>query len=526
MQASIRRTAGRALTPAALALAVVAAPGTAQRAAVPAARTPDVAALDAYFAKAREDWGVPGMAVAIVKDGKVVLAKGYGVRELGKPDPVDEHTLFAIASNTKAFTATALATLVDEGKLSWDDRVQKHLPWFQLYDPFVSQDIRVRDLLSHRSGLGTFSGDLLWYGTTYSPEEIARRIRYLEPAGQYRGSYGYSNVAFVTAGLLIPTLTARSWIDYVSARILRPIGMTETVASVDSLPRRRDVATPHARWRGQTIPIPWYDWDNMVAAGGIISSAHDMARWLELLLGGGERDGVRVVSAERLRELWTPQISFEVSAASERRFPSTHFRGYGMAFTLNDYLGRKIVGHTGGYDGMYSRVVLVPEERLGMVVLTNSTTNISTPLVYRVLDAYLGGPERDWSTEMLAEARAADSAEAARRDSIVGKPAPGAKPTLPLQAYAGTYTSDLYGDATVAVENGRLVLRLLPNPDLVADLRPRGGDAFILEWRRRFPFFDRGVATFVPNDVGTPTELRLNVPNQDFWFEELKLRRK
>lgn len=486
----------------------------------------DVGRLDAYIAEAQQAWPVPGLAVAIVKDGEIVLEKGYGVRELGGAEPVDAHTLFAIASNSKAFTAAALAMLVDEGRLSWDDPVRKHLPYFELYDPYVSAEMRVRDLLSHRSGLGTFSGDLLWYGTTYSPEEVVRRARYLPAAGPFRAHYGYSNLMFVAAGEVVAAVTGQSWPDFVEARILEPLGMERTVTSVRALEGLDNVATPHRPAPGEIRPLPWYNWDAMAAAGGLISSVHDMAQWLQLQLGRGALGGQRLFSEEASHAMWTVHTPIPVSAASMHRYPSTHFRGYGLGWVLNDYLGRKIVGHSGGYDGMYSLVTLVPEENLGVVILTNSMTGIAPAISYRILDAYLGGDERDWSAEMLAEDSTGRAQFWDRIARIERERVPGTKPSLDPDAYAGTYGGPMYGDATVTLEDGRLVLRLLPNKDLVADLSHLHYDTFLLDWRDEFAWFDKGTVQFVLDASGRVTGMKIDVPNDDFWFQELAFERK
>jgi CubicO group peptidase (beta-lactamase class C family) len=493
----------------------------------PAATLPDLRELDRAIAEARVAWGVPGLAVAIVDDGEVVLARGYGVRELGGAEPIGEHTLFAIASNTKAFTAAALAILVDEGALSWDDRVRDHLPWFDLYDPYVSSEMRVRDLLSHRSGLGTFSGDLLWYGTGYSAEEVVRRAAELDPAGPFRASYGYSNLMFIAAGLLVPAVTGESWRDFVRTRILEPLGMERTVTSVDSLPRRGDVATPHGfDWDGELRAYPWYDWEAMTAAGGIVSSVSEMARWLELQLGRGEIEGRRIWSAEAAEEMWALHTPQAVGASTRERYPSTHFRGYGLGWALMDYRGRKVLSHGGGYDGMFSRVVVVPEEGLGVVILTNAMTSVQTALGYHILDAYLGGQDRDWSALSLDEWRSAHAAERERRHAAVRRGVEGTSPSLALGGYAGTYMSELYGDVEVALEDGGLVLRMVPAPDLVADLVHLQHDTFVLTWRRDFPWFGKGTARFGLDAAGRASELALDVPNEDFWFTELELRRR
>lgn len=493
---------------------------------VAAAQDVDVAALDAYFAKAQMDWPVPGFSVAIVKDGKIVLEKGYGVRDVRMQGDVDEHTLYAIASNSKAFTAAALAQQVDAGHLSWDDRVVDYLPWFQLYDPYVTQDMRIRDLLSHRSGLGTFSGDLLWYGTGYTAEEIVRRVRYLPQAYPFRAGYGYSNLMFVTAGEVLRSVTGLDWHEYVRANFFQPLGMDRSITSTMELPMRDNVATPHKYDRGESVPIEWYNWDAMGAAGGVISSVHDMAQWLMAQLGGGELHGTRVFSEASQREMWTVHNPFAVSPGFQKRYPSTHFRGYGLGWSLADYKGRKVMSHGGGYDGMYSQVALVPEEGLGIVVLTNGMTGVASPLVYRVLDAYLGGTTGDWSGAALPGWLQSRERFEARQDAFEKNRIPGTSPSLPLEAYTGTYGGDLYGDATVTEENGHLVLRLLPNDDLVADLEHLHLDTFLIRWRETFAWFGKGAATFVLDAAGEAVEIKLDVPNDDLWFYELEFKRK
>ena len=505
-----------------LAVIAVASPG-----AVAASQSAvDVQALDVYFAHAQRDWGVPGMAVAIVKDGEVVLAEGYGVRDMDDGGEVDENTMFAIASNSKAFTSAALAMLVGEGKMSWSDPVTKFLPNFQVYDPFVSAQMRVYDLLSHRSGLGSFSGDLLWYASGYDADEVLRRARYVPQAGPFRASYGYSNLMFIAAGQLIPAVTGQNWSDFVRERIFEPLGMERTVASTSELDRFENVATPHAEPEGELRTYPWRGWDAMAAGGGIISSVADMARWMTLQLNRGEIDGTRLFSEEESRTMWTPLTSMAVSAGSEMRYPSTHFRAYGMGWSLMDYLGRRIVSHGGAYDGMYSRVVLVPEEGLGLVILTNSTTGISSALMYRFLDAYLGGQERDWAGDNLAGEKRGKSAFVDRQEKIWEGRVPNTQPSLSLGSYAGTYGGSMYGDATVTLEAGGLVLQFLPSPELVGDLKHLHYDTFVVEWRSDFPWFGIGTVQFVLDAAASVAEMKVEVPNDDFWFYELEFKRK
>lgn len=483
-------------------------------------------AFDAYIAKGMEDWQVPGMAVAVVHKDKVVFSKGYGVRELGGDAPVDTATVFAIASNTKAFTAALLAMAVDEGKLAWDDPVEKYLPWLELQDPLASQDLRVRDLLCHRSGLGTFSGDLLWYGTPYSPEEILRRAKHLKPAGLFRAHYGYSNLMFLAAGEVVRVVHGMPWTDAVRTRILEPLEMRRAVTSVRDLVTLGNVATPHKTMLEGSQPIPWMNWDGMAAAGGIIASVDDITRWLRLQLGKGEiPGGPRLFSANASREMWQAQIAIPVSAGASQRFPSLHFSAYGLGWSLSDYQGRKLVAHGGGYDGMFSQVMLVPEEDFGIVVLSNSMTSLPDSIVFRAVDTLLGCEPRDWSQENLARFKKARQDFRSRIDRAITPVAPGTQPSHEPAAYAGTFRDPLYGDVTITAESKGLVLRCEPNPQLIADLSHLHYDTYVIHWREPSAWFDEGTAHFVADAKGVFTRLQLDVPNDDLWFHELDLRR-
>lgn len=499
---------------------------TAAVAATTRAQTADLAELDRYFAESGDAFRVPGFAVAIVKDDRVVFAKGYGVREIDRPARVDENTLFAIASNTKAFTAAALAVLVDEGRIRWDDRVVDYLPYFRLYDPWVTQEVRIYDLLSHRSGLGTFSGDLLWYGTPYDAAEVVRRARFLEPAGQFRADYGYSNLMFIAAGEIIPAVTENNWSQFVRQRFLEPLGMANTVTSTGDLGRFDNVATPHRQKDGEIVELEWYNWDAMAAAGGIISSVRDMSRWLRLQLNHGVWDGDTIFSQEAQRRMWTPHISYVVDGESEELYPTTHFRGYGLGWGLMDYRGRKVMSHGGGYDGMFSRVALVPDENLGIVVLTNSMTNLPVAVTYTILDAYLGGEQADWTAHFLERAEHARERRAERRAKFAAERVEDTSPSLQLADYTGTYGGPMYGDATVTLEDGHLAVSFLPNPDLVGDLTHHHFDTFVVEWRRTFAWFDEGTVQFILDPSGDVLEMKVDVPNEDLWFYELEFKKR
>ncbi|HEV2864689.1 MAG TPA: serine hydrolase [Pyrinomonadaceae bacterium] len=483
--------------------------------------------IDEYAARAGRDWNVPGFAVAVVKDDKVVFAKGYGVRELGKPEAVDKDTLFAIASNTKAFTSAALATLVDEGKLKWDDPVTKYLPYFQLYDAYATREMTVRDLVSHRSGLATFGGDLLWFETTYPREEIIRRVRHLRPAYSFRSRYGYQNIMFLAAGEIVPAVTGKSWDDYVREKFFAPLRMTRTTTSHKQLLQTPNIATPHNELRGKLRVIHYDDVDNAGGAAAISSSVADMAQWLRLQLGRGAYEGRAIFSPRQSREMWTPHtVVGGVSEAAERFNPTAHFNLYGLGWFLGDYHGRKVVSHGGGLDGMISRVALMPEESLGLVVLTNSETPLSSVISNKIFDTFLGVPKRDWSADYLKRRDAGRAAEEAEEKKVEAARAANTKPSLPLEAYAGTYTGVMFGDAKVAVENGRLVVRLAPSPNFVGDLEHWHYDTFSIRWRDSIVYpFGRGFVTFNLDARGQVDEMKIDVPNPDFDFKELEFKR-
>jgi len=493
---------------------------------LPLLAQPDLDRLDAYIAKAREDWQVPGLAIAIVKDDRVLFAKGYGVCEMGKPDKVDENTLFAIASNTKAFTAAALAVLVDEQKLSWDDRVQKWLPYFELYDPYVSHDFRLRDLLCHRSGIRTFGGDLIWYGTPYSREEVVRRARFLKQAFAFRSGYGYSNIMFIAAGEVVAKAAERPWEEVIKERILGPLGMKRTVLSVKELAGMRNVATPHAEPEGQLRTFPWRDWNNTVPAGGIISSVADLSQWLRLQLGRGTLAGGRVFSERQSRVMWTPHVSFVSSQRSEELNPFVRMSGYGLGWQLGVYRGTPIAQHGGAYDGMVSQTALLPDKQAGVVVLTNSTTSLASLLAYKGLDACLAVDDRDWSGEELKRSKEEKRRKIEQQTRADSQRIPDTKPSQVLEKYAGMYGGPMYGDAEVKLENGNLVLVFLPNRELTGDLTHWHFDTFEVKWRSAFPWFGKGKVQFLLDNAGQVTELKVDVPNEDFWFDELEFKKK
>ena len=477
--------------------------------------------LKNYYENSRTEWEVPGLAVAIVKDGKIIFSEGFGVRDIEAGGEVNGETMFPIASNTKAFTAAALAILVDEGKISWNDKVTDYIPWFKLYDPYVTENITIRDLLTHRSGLATFSGDLLWYGTDYSREEIIRRARHLEPVYGFREQFGYSNVLYLTAGEIIPAVTGMSWDEFIKEKFFDPLEMDRSVTTTRKLDNYNNVATPHTTYQDKVIPIEYINWDNIAPAGAIISCVEDVSQWLMLQLNRGMYNDDTIFSPARSREMWAPNTVLGVSSFSEKQWPSMFFRSYGLGWSLSNYKGRKIVGHSGGYDGMISYSCLVPEEDLGFVILTNKNSGLYFPLVYKTLDVFLGGEQKDWSAFMLDLNLRGDSAASQARTEWEAARVTGTGPSLPLEDYTGTYGGDLYGNATVTLENGQLKLQLLPAEKFHAPLKHWHFNTFELVFPE-FPSLPPGTATFVLDAGGKVSEMKIDVPNPDFDFTELK----
>jgi CubicO group peptidase (beta-lactamase class C family) len=480
--------------------------------------------LDASVAASMKTFDVPGMAVAIVKDGKILVAKGYGVRKLGDPTPVDEFTMFGIGSNTKAFTTAALATLVDEHKLSWDDPVYQRLPGFVMYDPYVSHEMTIRDLLTHRSGMGLGEGDLLfWPHTTYSREDVIYKLRFMKPQSSFRSHYAYDNLLYMTAGQIIPAVTGTSWDDYIRQHIFAPLGMNHSNVSNTEFKPGDDYAFPHSRVDGKLQVIPFGLLDNAGPAGAINSCAADMAKWVQLELNRGKftgRDG-RLFSEDRSKEMWSGQTILPVGDPPPPLAGlKANFADYALGWGLRDYHGRKLIGHTGGVGGFVSRVMLVPEENLGVVILTNAEEGGAfDSILYHVLDFYFHLPAKDWVAAFKAvkDKEEADAAETMKKAE--GARAANSKPSLPLEKYAGIYNDAWYGPITIHMENGGLVISFDHTPDMIGDLQHWQYDTFKAHWRVRTT--EDAFITFALNPDGSIDSARMVAvsPLADFSFD-------
>lgn len=491
--------------------------------------------FDAYVESVRKQFDVPGIAVAIIQDGKVVLERGYGVREIGKPEKVDEHTLFAIASNTKAFTAASLEMLAEEGKLDMDDRVIDHLPWFRMSDAYVTREMRIRDLLAHRSGLGLGAGDLLfWPTTSYTNREVAERLKDVPLTGGFRAQYAYDNILFGVAQLVIEQVSGMSYEQFLRTRVFQPLGMEQTRFNSDALKPGDNVATGHAKADFKDLkPAPRMTWSNVAGAGGIYSSVHDMGKWMGMQLAGGtytDKDGrqQQLFTPKRQRDMWSMITPIPVSEPKIEtlKLAKPNYLGYGEGWMLSDYRGQKLVWHTGGWPGMVSRVTLVPDRKIGVVVLTSQEVGAAfNAVTMRALDAMLDAPKTDWLAGYAeAVAKSQENADESWQKHLAARDAKSG-PSLPLAKYAGTLRDPWYGDVVVSQEGGKLVLRFSKTAELVGDLSHWQHDTFIVRWRERWLNAD-AFLNFALTPDGEIREARMEAisPLTDFSFDFHDLR--
>lgn len=488
------------------------------------AQTKPPANLDDYVNQVKKKFEVPGLAIAIVKDGQVVFSKGYGIKKLGESDPVDDRTLFAIASNTKAFTATALALLVEEGKLEWDAPVIRYLPEFRLSDPYVTSEITIRDLLVHRSGLGLGAGDLLWWPpSTYDRKEIIRRLQFIPLSTSFRSTYAYDNVLYLVAGEVIEAVSRMNWEDFVSERILKKIGMTDSNVRHSLAGQGSNAATPHARIDGKVRVVSPFASDNTNPAGGINSSAQDMSKWLIVQLDSGRIAAEeRLFSAKTTKELWT-MVTPRKIADPPAELPELRkeFSGYALGFGVSDYRGHKMLSHTGGLPGYVSRVAMIPVKKLGVVVLTNQESSEAfDAITYFILDYYLKATGTDWLASYEKFAKRMESENIYKEQELMERRNRNSKPSLPLADYCGEYVDAWYGKMSITLDGGKLGMRFLATPSLIGYLEHYQYDTFICHWVDRELRADAFV-TFTLNPFGAVDHITMQPvsPATDFSFD-------
>lgn len=445
--------------------------------------------LDGYIMKGLKDWDIPGLSIVIVKEGKVIVMKGYGVQNVETQKPVNEHTLFMIASNTKLFTGSALALLEARGKISLNDKVTKYFPGYRLYDSTTTKLVTIRDLLTHRIGTKTFQGDFTFWNTKLNREEIMQRMRLLKPTQIFRQDYGYCNSCFLTAGQVIPKVTGIQWEDFIRDTIVTPLEMNSTMVLSTGIAQQSNVASPYTTsYTGSIQAVPFDNWNNLAPAASIISNVNDLSHWLMMQLDSGRYGGRQILPWQVLQK--TRDVNIITSSRKSSVYP-THFRGYGLGLYATDYYGRQVYWHTGGAGGMVSNVCFIPEENLGIAILTNNDNQSFFELLrYQVMDAYLGVPYTNRSQQQLPRFKKELEDQVAE---ITGWKArvKGAKPQLPLTSYAGLYTNELYGPVTISQVGTQLKINFSAKPDLTATLDYMDNG----EWLMQYNNIEYGIFT-------------------------------
>lgn len=453
------------------------------------AQTITSAEIDVLVERTLKTFDVPGISVAVIKDDKVIHAKGYGVRSLKTQQKVDENTLFGVASNSKAYTAAALGILVDEKKITWDTKVTDIIPEFKLHNPYVTEEFTIRDLLCHRSGMGLGAGDLMMWpdSSDFTKTDIIHNLRYLKPVSSFRSKYDYDNNLYIVAGEVVARVSGTSWEDFVEKRIMQPLGMTKTAASLSRLKDKSNVIDPHAPVNGkiQAIGIDWSETAN--AAGGIYSSVSDMSKWVIAQINGGKfGDGSkRLFSQEVHEEMWTPQTIIPVRGTNAY---NTHFSAYGLGWFLSDVKGYKQATHTGGLAGIVTQVTILPELKLGIIVFTNQQVGAAfTAVTNTIKDSYLGIPKVDRVAEYHARVVASNE-HATKITSEIWKAIDTQQKNnakIDLKQFVGTFRDAWFGDVTISLKNGKLMFTSKRSPRLSGEMLFYKGNTFVAKWNDR-----------------------------------------
>jgi CubicO group peptidase (beta-lactamase class C family) len=448
--------------------------------------------LENYVSRALTDWQIPGVAVCVVKDGKIVVMKGYGVKDYDTKEKVDENTLFMIGSNTKAFTGTALAMLDGEKKLSLDDKVTKWIPEFKLDNQAAGEQAIIRDLLCHRIGFRTFQGDFTYWTSNLTRKEIIEKMSHIKATFPFRTNWGYTNAAFLTAGEIIPKASGMEWEEFIKTRIFDPLGMKNSLALSKDFPKAANKCSPYTKAEGKLVKIPFCYIDNLAPAGSIGSSVSDMSHWVMMQLDSGRYSGNQVMP---WRAISVTRVPHSILGNGGSRFNTGHFALYGLGWFLEEYCGRKIVSHTGGVNGFVTSVTLIPEEKLGIIVFTNTDQNaFYEALKWEIMDAYLVKPYRNYSKIFLSGNMTQSAAELKIDQKLKDSVAMHLKTELPTDAYTGNYFNDVYGDMKVVLEDEELKMKFSHHPDMYAKLESLGGNRFYATFSD--PEFNKAIFPF------------------------------
>jgi CubicO group peptidase (beta-lactamase class C family) len=433
--------------------------------------------LELYVNRELERWQIPGAAVLVVKDGKIIVAKGYGVKELGTNDKVDENTLFMIGSNTKAFTGTALALLENEGKLKLEDKVIQYLPDFRMMDPWVTKELNLVDIVTHRMGLETFQGDFMYWTSDLTADEAIEKFGMLTPKYDFRTKYGYTNAGYAVAGKIIEKVTDLKWEDYLKEKIFLPLKMDRTTALSSDFAKSENIAKPHTFVNGKMSVLPFENIDNLAPCGSMGSSINDLSHWLIAQLDSGKYEGNVAIPFKVLQRTRQPQ---SIQGRVRHPFNEGHYNLYGLGWGLMDYEGTEIISHTGGVNGFVTSVTLLPEENLGIVVLTNTDQNaFFQSLKWEIIDNYLGLPLRDYNDFAfqltLKQIQERDEQRDAWRDSV----ALNIEPEIRLAEFTGRYEHEVYGYADLSYKENYLEMKLQHHSKIIGKLEYIGNNRFL-----------------------------------------------
>ncbi|MDQ7824843.1 MAG: serine hydrolase [Candidatus Eremiobacteraeota bacterium] len=465
-----------------------------------------LADFDQYASKARADWKIPGMAIGIVQDGRLVFAKGYGVKKLGGSDPVTENTIFQIGSTTKAFTSTLAAMLVDEGKYKWDDKVVEHLPDFMMYDPWVTREFQIVDLMSQHSGMPGYAADTLYF-LGFDRQYIRQAVRNIKPVTSFRAKFAYQNGLWLVASELIEKYSGMSWEQALKERIFEPLGMSDSSADMQSFLNARDVSSLHAAQGDNVTALPenrdFLDWSYTAGpAGAINSNIVDMAKWLTFQINNGKVGGKQLVSEKNMEVLHSPKTIIGLGGKVHKNI------FYCMGWIYQEYSPCPIIWHNGG-TSMKTMVAYVPEQKIGIVILSNYVTTLPELLAYRFIDQYAGKPARDLSAEALAES------EKAKKEAKVLNPVAPKNPVaaMPLEKYAGYYSNEVYGKIKIAVDEGKLTLVIGPR-NMKLPLVHWNANIFAVHWPAYDSDTESSFALFQIDPHGRVTGVTIDSLNQ------------
>lgn len=481
------------------------------------------AKIDSLAQLALKTFDVPGIAVAVVKDGKLVYSNGYGVSSLRTKQKVDGNTLFGIASNSKAFTTAAIGMLVDDGKLKLDDKVTDYIPEFKMFDPYVTAEFTIRDLLTHRSGLGLGAGDLMIFpdSTDFKVKDIIHNLRYLKPVSSFRSKFDYDNQMYIVAGEIIARVSGMSWEDFIETRIMKSLQMTGSFASYSRIKNTKNYIDAHAAVDGKVVVIPRNTSEPTNAAGGIYSSVNDLAKWAIMQMNDGKYgEGLtkQLFSSAVHRQMWTVQTPLFVGGPGSY---NTHFAGYGLGWFLNDAKGYLKASHTGGLDGMVTQVTLFPELKLGIIVLTNQQSGGAfSSVTNEIIDSYIGDTGKDWVKLYSDNEKAGAGGAATVVDAVWKEVEAQKKTTIDGSLYAGTYHDNWLGDVTISQKDGQLWFVSKRSPHLTGQMFFYKGNTFVVKWNKRSMDAD-AFAMFTTDENGKPLGLKMKAisPATDFSYD-------